>query len=40
LDFVVAPFFYGLMFSAPAFAYKALAESFTPAAIGSDGKLG
>ena len=40
LDFVVAPFFYGLMFSAPAFAYKALAESSIQAAIGSDGKLG
>jgi len=40
LDFVAAPFFYGLMFSAPAFAYKALAESFVPAAIGRDGKLG
>ena len=40
LDFVVAPFFYGLIFSAPAFVYKALAESFTPAAIGRDDKLG
>jgi hypothetical protein len=40
LDFVVAPFFYGLMFSAPAFAYKALAASSIQAAIGSDGKLG
>jgi hypothetical protein len=40
LDFIVAPFFYGLIFSAPAFAYKALAETITPAAIGSDGKLG
>jgi len=40
LDFVAAPFFYGLMFSAPAFAYKALADSFTPPAMGSDSKLG